>query len=714
MPKSVIEYALKVSDQATPTLRKAAASTDTLTAAETRETTAAASSAAAKQAQRMALLGYAAAAAAAVGAGASLIKSVVDSRNAIADASARTGAAASTIQGLALAFEGSGQTAQASEAFLKGYTQRLATVAAGSKEAIEAFEDLGVATMDASGQLRSSDAILRDTVAALQGIENPTQRAAEATRVLGRQGTQLLQALGNADSLDAFTGMADTFGTQTGPKAAKAAAEWQRATAALNLVLSGSLDRLVDMSGGVEGMTTAIKGVATGIIYAVELVGFFADGVRAALYPIEALGEAWLTVGSALVLAAEGDFAAAGRAIKFGLGDVIETMTDGLTTLATSPARFVDAMDTASERADKFAGSLRDINAAAGGSGGGGGAPIPRLTEQTKKAAAEIEKTTDAVDELAAALDELAGSGGDWLGDIQGGLDGIVTDFSRRFTQTGNQIAGVMQGNPSQLMARGIGAASEGIGGALGGAGGAALGGAMSGGLTAIVSGLGAIMSAGGSGDKAAKQVVGYLDQIAEGVGQLDELIIGIVDRLPETIMRLAGALLKALPTLLATVFVKMPVHFAEGLAQWWRKAWQDIRDWFRGLFGKEPEGDGRITRADRQRAARATQATAEMMTGGSSAGGMSMSGSRDIGGLIPQTGMYLMHKDEQVVRAPGSGPTPGTTRAAASRSGMGNGASVVINVTAPVADSNFAEFMGLELERLFGTGGLRTSTVIG
>jgi hypothetical protein len=49
-------------------------------------------------------------------------------------------------------------------------------------------------------------------------------------------------------------------------------------------------------------------------------------------------------------------------------------------------------------------------------------------------------------------------------------------------------------------------------------------------------------------------------------------------------------------------------------------------------------------------------------------------------------------------------------TRVEASRSGS----SVVVNVTAPVADAAFAEFMGRELERLFGAGGLRTSTVIG
>jgi len=708
MAKSVIEYALKVSDQATPTLRKAAASTDTLTAAEARETTAAASSAAAKQTQRMALLGYAAAAAAAVGAGAALIKSVVDSRNAIADASARTGVAASTIQGLALAFEGSGQTAEASEAFLKGYTNRLATVVAGSKEAAEAFTDLGVATEKTGGGLRASDAILRDTVAALQSIEDPTQRAAEATRVLGRQGGQLLQALGNADSLDAFTGMADTFGTQSGPRAASAAAEWQRATAALSLVLAGSADRLVDMVGGVEGMTGAIKGAAMGVIYAVELFKFFADGVWAALIPIRALGTAWLTLGSAMVLAAEGDFMAAGRALKFGVGDAIDSVADSISDLVLTPTRLADALGTASDRTSEFAKSLGQINAAAAGGGGGGGAPIPKITEQTKEATAEVVKATDAVDELAAALDELAGSGGDWLGDIDTGLRGIVDDFSRRFSATGSQFAGLLQGDPSQLIGRGVGVASEGIGGMLGGAGGAALGAAMSGGITAAIAGLAALGAAEGGGDAVAEQAVGYLDQIAAGIGQLDELIVGIAERLPGALLDVAVAILKGLPNILFALLIELPIAFMRGLVMWFRDVWEGIKAFFRGALNPLTKKNG-----ERTALGKVADTLKEAVTFGQ-ANTQTFNGSRDVGGLIPETGLYLMHRNEQVVRAPGSGPTPGTTRAAAGAAGMGGGASVVVNVTAPVADAAFAEFMGRELERLFGAGGLRTSTVIG
>jgi len=706
MAKSVIEYALKVSDQATPTLRKAAASTDTLTAAEARETTAAASSAAAKQTQRMALLGYAAAAAAAVGAGAALIKSVVDSRNAIADASARTGVAASTIQGLALAFEGSGQTAEASEAFLKGYTNRLATVVAGSKEAAEAFTDLGVATEKTGGGLRASDAILRDTVAALQSIEDPTQRAAEATRVLGRQGGQLLQALGNADSLDAFTGMADTFGTQSGPRAASAAAEWQRATAALNLVLAGSADRLVDMGGGVEGMTGAIKGAAMGVIYAVELFKFFADGVWAALIPIRALGTAWLTLGSAMVLAAEGDFMAAGRALKFGVGDAIDSVADSISDLVLTPTRLADALGTASDRTSEFAKSLGQINAAA--AGGGGGAPIPKITEQTKEATAEVVKATDAVDELAAALDELAGSGSDWLRDIETGLRGIVDDFSRRFSATGSQFAGLLQGNATAVVSRGVGAASEGIGGALGGAGGAALGAAMSGGISAAVSGLAALGAAEGGGDAVAEQAVGYLDQIAAGIGQLDELIVGIAERLPGALLDVAVAILKGLPNILFALLIELPIAFMRGLVMWFRDVWEGIKAFFRGALNPLTKKNG-----ERTALGKVADTLKEAVTFGQ-ANTQTFNGSRDVGGLIPETGLYLMHRNEQVVRAPGSGPTPGTTRAAAGAAGIGGGPTIMVNVTAPVADAAFAEFMGRELERLFGAGGLRTSTVIG
>lgn len=706
MARSVIEYALTMVDLASPTVRKVAKETDSLTQSEKEERAAAEKATAAKESQKLALMGYAAAAIAAVTAGAALVKSVVDARNALLDASARTGVAADTVQALGLAFEGSGQSAQAAEGFLKGYTARLSAVSRGSKEADQAFADLGVSTRDLQGNLRSSDAILNDTIRALSAIEDPTKRATAATLALGEQGTMLLQALGNADSLESFSALTGTFGSQVGPRAATAAAEWQRATAALDVVLAGAADRVVEMSGGVEAMTGAIRGTATGVIFAVELLGWFAENVKAAIFPIRALAQAWSTLGAALVLVAEGDFSAAGRALETGVGDALDTVTSSIETMVLAPTRLADAMGVASDRADDFAAALDGINAATGGGGGGG--PFNPITKDAEVATKAVEDTTEKVDELAAALDALASEGPGLLAGIQSGLQGILTDFERRIMQTGSQFASLMQGASAPLVQRGIRAGGEAIGGAVGGAGGAAVGALAGAGVAAVVPGLAALGQAEGGGDAVAEQAVGYLDDIAAGIGQLDELIVGIAKRLPGALLDVAVAILKGLPNILFALLVELPVAFMRGLFMWFRDVWEGIKAFFRGALNP-------LTKASGERTAlgKVADALKEVFTLGQ-ADTQTFNGSRDVGGLIPETGLYMLHAGETVVRGRNQGPNSGSTRAAGMMAGMGSGANVVINVNAPVADSNFAEYMGRELERLFGTGGLRSSTVLG
>ncbi len=54
------------------------------------------------------------------------------------------------------------------------------------------FRQLGVAVRDSNGNLRTQEAIFSDTVAALAGVENRTQRAALAQAAFGRSGAEML------------------------------------------------------------------------------------------------------------------------------------------------------------------------------------------------------------------------------------------------------------------------------------------------------------------------------------------------------------------------------------------------------------------------------------------------------------------------------------------------------------------------------------------
>jgi hypothetical protein len=99
------------------------------------------------------------------------------------------------------------------ETAVVGLTQRLAGAEQGSERQTEAFKRLGIATRDASGNLRSTEDILFDSISALQGVENETQRAVLAQEVFGRSAAQLGPILASgAGSVDELRKKANDLG----------------------------------------------------------------------------------------------------------------------------------------------------------------------------------------------------------------------------------------------------------------------------------------------------------------------------------------------------------------------------------------------------------------------------------------------------------------------------------------------------------------------
>lgn len=695
MAGNIVSFVLQLKDEASGEIKKVTGEAEGLTEAQK-------GAAESTKLSSTALLGYATAAVGAAVAVGALVKSVVDARNALLDASTRTGVAATTLNGLKLAAEGSGLGFAAVEGALAGYTNRLTAVARGSKEAVDAFKDLGVETFDANGNLRESDAILRETLSAINAIESPTQRAAAATNAFGRQGTMLLQALGGSE-LEDFVEVANKYGIKVGPEAAKASGDWQRASAALQLAFDGATSSIVESFGGIQGMTEGMLLLGEAVIAGAGLFTIWKDGLIALLLPIRTVVTAWMTLAGAALAAMSGDFRAAMDIGTGGLQDMADNAVAAAETLIDIPSRL-------NEIRTGFGDFSADMRGSMGGSrapGGGGGTPEPIVEVVAPKA--EKEK----IDEVAKALDELSAGAFDLLFPIESGLRSIESAYIGMARRMGTQFGAILSGNVSGALRAGVEAAGRGIGGLLGGAGGAAVGGVVGAGIGGAIQGLGALGSegAGAMVGKISKSI----DAIAAGIENLPDFIVRLAERLPDLLMTLVSAILVNLPKILTALLIKLPVHFAAGLVQWWRGVWDAIKAWFRDLFSIGNSGDGRVTKAEMEQ----FEASREPMEGVRSAGpyanGAVPMGSRDIGGLIPQTGLYMMHAGETVVRGPNQGPNTGTSGATGRASGLGMmGATVNVNVSTPVADSNFAEYLGRELDRLFGANGLRSANVFG
>lgn len=92
--------------------------------------------------------------------------------------------------------------------------QRLGDGTAGSSKYVDALNDMGVATVDTEGKVRGTEEVFKDTIEALRGIEEPSQRSAMAAEIFGTKlGRDLMPALQDTSlSLEEAAAMANELG----------------------------------------------------------------------------------------------------------------------------------------------------------------------------------------------------------------------------------------------------------------------------------------------------------------------------------------------------------------------------------------------------------------------------------------------------------------------------------------------------------------------
>jgi len=290
---------------------------------------------------------------------------VADMRNDLADLSVRSGLTSEQIQGLRLAFEGSGQSASDMTRIITKLPGLMSQASMGAKKQEEAFSALGVSVVDMNGELRDADQVFADVLSGLSEIESPTQRAAAATELFGNAGTKLLQALGDPSSLESFVSLAGTA-AGVSSDAAEAAADWQRAVAELGVVLEGFQGRLfdaMDLTGILQNFTMGLTFMGT---FLQEILGSWLGSVKGFF--------------SAVVALKNGDFS---KDLVFMAG------------LADLPAAFARARDAAHDAALEIYKARKKIS---------GGVASPSLTDTVVVADSEDVATVDALAEAQADL----------------------------------------------------------------------------------------------------------------------------------------------------------------------------------------------------------------------------------------------------------------------------------------------------------------------
>jgi len=289
---------------------------------------------------------------------------MADLNNQLTDTATVSTLAVEQIAGIKLAAEGSGVAFASVEKGLRALPKVMNDAANGTGAAAGAFDDLGISVRDAStGGLRDASEVLPEIFEALNGLPDQASKSAAAMDIFGAKAGGALVQSGAIENLDTFVGLASEFGISTGPKAAKAAADFQRQMASLKLVTEGSAARISEMIGGMEGLSTGLVVAAQGIIFTTKLVPFFADNFAAAVFPITTVITLVGGLAEALYDLSQGDFSGAARSVAEGVSDAASVAADSIVALVMTPTRAVDAWDEAVAATERYTAAVVNISA---------------------------------------------------------------------------------------------------------------------------------------------------------------------------------------------------------------------------------------------------------------------------------------------------------------------------------------------------------------
>lgn len=154
--------------------------------------------------------------AAATAAGAAIYgiaKSAAGTTDEIDKMSQKIGISREEYQELAFVCSQSGTDVNKLQGGMKTLTNSIDSAVNGGKTATAMFDKLGISVKNADGSVRSQEEVLNDAVRAMQGMEDGAEKAALATDLFGKAGTELMPLLNSeAGSFDEMRQQAHDLG----------------------------------------------------------------------------------------------------------------------------------------------------------------------------------------------------------------------------------------------------------------------------------------------------------------------------------------------------------------------------------------------------------------------------------------------------------------------------------------------------------------------
>lgn len=272
-----------------------------------------------------------------------MVKSAIDTGDALDEMSQRVGVSVETLSVWKPAAEQSGVSGESFEKGLRKLSTTMLEAATGSEDAARGFSAVGIEFKNQDGTLRATDQVLLDLAERFKAMPDGAEKTALAVQLFGKSGAELIPFLNQGrDGINELAAEMQALGVQMSSETAAQAGNFNDAldklklatTSIGNQIIASLLPALNDMAGGM--VESAKQG---GTLRAIL------DGVVLVLKTL-ALGAA--TVGKA--------FVALGEAIGAGVAAAVEALkgnTDG------AKAIIADLKGNLVKRLDELA-SFRD------------------------------------------------------------------------------------------------------------------------------------------------------------------------------------------------------------------------------------------------------------------------------------------------------------------------------------------------------------------
>lgn len=163
----------------------------------------------------------------------------------------------------------------------KTLTAQMDKVTEGNKDATKNFEKLGLSVYDSSGKLKSQEQMLAESINALQGMENGTEKARLATELFGKQGQTLMPLLnGEAGSVEELRKKAHDLGMVLDDEAVTAGVNFtdsldtmKRSFAGVkNSIMANMLPGLTQLTSGFTDLIAGQEGAGESIKAGVDMM----------------------------------------------------------------------------------------------------------------------------------------------------------------------------------------------------------------------------------------------------------------------------------------------------------------------------------------------------------------------------------------------------------------------------------------------------------